>query len=295
MKASAFDATNKNAFIQLQNTIIDPRYAQKDWRTTQNFASQTLPDYSEDVQFVCPKPGDVPYLMNSWMDMVGRLELPEVIDPVVAAAVAAFGFVFIHPFEDGNGRIHRFLVHHVLTKLQFTAHGILFPVSAAMLRDRLAYDQVLERFSASSMPFIRYDLDPARGMTVHNDTASLYRYFDATPEAEYPDRCIEETIRHDLRDEIAFIAVFDAALCAVLNIVDMPNRRASLLTTLILQNKGKLAKGKCTSSAEISDEEIDRIESAVWEAWQGVNHTETPKMPWLRSGFGPWSSNGTSG
>ena len=112
-------------------------------------------------------------------------------------------------------------------------------------------------------------------MTVHNDTASLYRYFDATPEAEYPYRCIEETIRHDLRDEIAFIAVFDAALCAVLNIVDMPNRRASLLTTLILQNKGKLAKGKRASFAEITDQEVDRIEKAVWTIWMESQQEQT--------------------
>ena len=183
----------------------------------------------------------------------------------------------IHPFDDGNGRIHRFLVHHVLTKLEFTPPGILFPVSAAMLRDRLSYDQVLERFSASIMPFIRYDLDPARGMTVHNDTASLYRYFDATPQAEYLYRCIEETIRHDLRDELGFIAVFDAALRGVLNIVDMPNRRASLLTKLILQNKGKLSRGKRPAFAEITDEEMDRIESTVWEAWEDVHQAETSK------------------
>lgn len=28
------------------------------------------------------------------------------VDPVVLAAALAFGFVFIHPFEEGNGRIH---------------------------------------------------------------------------------------------------------------------------------------------------------------------------------------------
>jgi Fic family protein len=278
MKASTFDATSKEAFVQLQNAIVDPRYAQKDWRTTQNFVSQTLPDYSEDVHFVCPKPGDVADLMNSWMDMVGRLELPEGTDPVVAAAVEAFGFVFIHPFDDGNGRIHRFLVHHVLTKLEFTPPGILFPVSAAMLRDRIAYDQVLEHFSASIMPFIRYDLDPGRGMIVHNDTASLYRHFDATTEAEYLYRCIEETIRRDLRDEIGFIAVFDAALHAVLNIVDMPDRRASLLIKLILQNKGKVSKSKRIAFAEISDEEISRIESAVWGAWQQAHQAGKEDM-----------------
>jgi hypothetical protein len=269
MKASGFDAASKDAFVQLQNAIVDPRYAQSSWRATQNFVSQTLPDYSEDVHFVCPKPEDVPSLMDSWMEMVRRLELPGAgVDPVVAATAAAFGFVFIHPFDDGNGRIHRFLVHHILSKLGFTPPGILFPVSAAMLRDRLAYDQVLEVFSGSIMQFIHYDLDLERGMTVQNDTANLYRYFDATAQTEYLYRYIEEAIHRDLRDEIGFLAVFDAALRATLNIVDMPNRRASLLVRLILQNKGTLSKGKRASFSEITDQEIDRIQEAVWGVWQ---------------------------
>jgi hypothetical protein len=268
MKTSGFDATSKNAFVQLQNAIVDPRYAQKNWRTAQNFVSQTLPDYSEDVHFVCPKSEDVPGLMDAWMEMVRRLKLPEGADPVVAAAVAAFGFVFLHPFDDGNGRIHRFLVHHILSKLGFTPQGILFPVSAAMLRDRLPYNQAQEGFSASIMPFIQYDLDLEDGMTVKNDTAQLYRYYDATAQAEYLYRCIEETIHRDLRDEIGFLAVFDAALRATLNIVDMPNRRAALLVRLVLQNKGKLSKGKRTSFAEITDKEVDQIETAVWGIWQ---------------------------
>lgn len=277
MKASGFDATSKDAFVQLQNAIVDSRYAQKGWRTTQNFVSQTLPDYSEEVHFVCPKPEDVSNLMDSWMGMVRRLEVPEGVDPVVAATAVAFGFVFIHPFDDGNGRIHRFLVHHILSKLGFTSSGILFPVSAAMLRDRLAYDQALERFSNSIMPFIRYDLDPEHGMTVQNDTAHLYRYFDATAQAEYLYRCIEEAVHRDLRDEIGFLAVFDTALRATLNIVDMPNRRASLLVRLILQNKGKLSQGKRNTFSEISDREIDRIEKAVWGAWLESRQDRLPQ------------------
>ena|ERR1017187_8845517 len=45
----------------------------------------------------------------------------------------------------------------------------------------------------------------------------------------------------------------------------MPNRRASRLIKLILQNKGKLAKGKRTAFAEISDEEIDRLNALYGE------------------------------
>ncbi|WP_414651935.1 Fic family protein [Hyphomonas sp. UBA5107] len=32
---------------------------------------------------------------------------PALVDAIVAAAVLAFGCVYIHPFEDRNGRFHR--------------------------------------------------------------------------------------------------------------------------------------------------------------------------------------------
>lgn len=272
--ASGLDTGSKEAFVRLQNSIVDARYAQKDWRTTQNYVSQTLPDYTEDVHFVCPKPEDVPLLMDSWMEMEGRVVKTDKTDPVVAAAAAAFGFVFIHPFEDGNGRIHRFLVHHILARLGFTPNGLLFPVSAAMLRNRAAYDRVLEQYSGSILPFINFQVDSEGGMTVRNATAHLYRFFDATAQAEYLYRCIQETIRKDLREEIGFLAVFEGAVRRVLDIVDMPDRRASLLVRLILQNKGRLSKSKTTAFAEISDDELHEIEKAVWRTWE-EEHAKT--------------------
>lgn len=74
------------------------------------------------------------------------------VDPVCAAAAASFGFVFIHPFEDGNGRIHRFLKHQMLASSGFTPHQMLFPVSAVMMRDRSRYDEILEGFSHRFRP-----------------------------------------------------------------------------------------------------------------------------------------------
>jgi hypothetical protein len=266
--ASAFDAGSKEAFVRLQNSIVDPRYAQSDWRTTQNYVSQTLPDYTEDVHFVCPKPEDIPGLMDAWMQMTQRLQTADVTDAVVAAAAAAFGFVFLHPFEDGNGRIHRFLVHHILTKMGFTPPRVLFPVSAAMLREREAYDRVLVRYSSSVLPFIDYDLDAEGRMAVHTETARLYRFFDATPHAEYLYHCIEDTIRQDLGEEIGFLVVFDAAMRKTLAIVDMPDRRASILVRLILQNRGKLSRAKRAAFAEIKDDELRGIEEAVWRTWE---------------------------
>jgi hypothetical protein len=217
--------------------------------------------------------------MNAWMEMVRRIELREGIDPVVAAAITAFGFVFIHPFDDANGRIHRFLVHHILAKLGFTPPGILFPVSAAMLRNRRAYDQVLERFSDSILPFLRYDLDLEHGMVVHNDTARLYRYFDATAQAEYLYQCIDETIHRDLRDEIGFLTVFDTALRAVFNIVNMPNRRAALLVRFILQNKSRLSKGKRAPNRKlgVANRDLSRLQQITED-----DHPPSCSMPLVK-------------
>jgi len=105
-------------------------------------------------------------------------------------------------------------------------------------------------------------------MTVGNATAHLYRFFDATAQVEYLYRCIQETIRKDLREEIGFLAVFDGAVRRVMHIVDMPDRRASLLVRLILQNKGKLSNSKRTLFAEVSDDELHNIERAVWQTWE---------------------------
>jgi hypothetical protein len=43
----------------------------------------------------------------------------------------------------------------------------------------------------------------------------------------------------------------------------MPDRRASLLVRLIMQNKGKLAKNKRDIFSEITDEELARIEKGI--------------------------------
>ena len=72
-----------------------------------------------------------------------------------------------------------------------------------------------------------------------------------------------ETIRTDLRGEIGFLKVFDAAIRASMDIVDMPDRRASLLVRLILQNNGRLSQTKRATFSDLKDEEIAAIEEAV--------------------------------
>lgn len=192
-----------------------------------------------------------------------------------AAAAASFGFVFIHPFEDGNGRIHRFLVHQQLAKSGFTPHQVLFPISAVMMRDRKRYDEVLESFSEPVSAYIDYHVQPDGSLVVNNQTAHLYKFWDATAFADLYE-CVAETIRIDLKEEIGFLKVFDAAIRATMDIVDMPDRRASLLIRLILQNNGRLSKTERASFAELTDDEISAIEVAVQSAQDvGTAQTDT--------------------
>lgn len=264
-RAAGFDAGSKEGLINLQNQIVDSRYAASDWRTLQNYVGQTMPDYSEQIHFVPPKPEDVEDLMSGWMRFVERLQNSE-IDPVVAAAAMSFGFVFIHPFEDGNGRIHRFLIHHELARSGFAPPNFIFPISAVILRERAAYDKVLLKFSASVMLFVDYALDSRGELSVQNETVNLYRYWDATAFAEFLYHCVAETASRDLAEELRFLQNFDAALQAVKEIVDMPDRRASLLVRFIMQNRGTLSKNKREKEfPELTDEEIEQLENAVRE------------------------------
>ena len=114
-----------------------------------------------------------------------------------------------------------------------------------------------------SIDFVLHRLRDAPGLVVNNQTAHLYRFWDATKFAEYLYDCVAETIRTDLREEIGFLKVFDAAIRATMDIVDMPDRRASLLVRLILQNNGRLSQTKRATFSELRDEEISAIEEAV--------------------------------
>ncbi|WP_082474450.1 Fic family protein [Sphingomonas sp. Leaf343] len=186
--------------------------------------------------------------------------------PAVSAFAFAFAFVFIHPFEDGNGRIHRVLVHHVLSRTGFSPDDLIFPVSAAIVRDQRSYDAVLERFSQPLFAAIDWAWTSEREITVRNDTASLYRYFDATLFVEYLYDRVVDTVRTDLHEQLGFLTVFDQAMGGVRAIVDMPDSRAALLIRLMLQNGGRLSLTKRKQFPELTDGELGAMEAVVQAA-----------------------------
>ena len=131
------------------------------------------------------------------------------VSPVVHAAAIAYGFAFIHPLEDGNGRIHRFLIHNVLARRGFSPAGVVLPVSAAMLKDPVVYGASLEAFSRPLMALVEYNLDDQGRMTVTNDVRKWYTYVEMTPQVEGLFRFTERTVGTELVEQLTFIENYD--------------------------------------------------------------------------------------
>ena len=265
------DFGEKSRLLELQNRIVDPRFAAQDYRTTQNYVGETVAMRRERVHFICPKPDDVVSLMAGLLAAHRRMESGR-IHPVIHAAAVAYGFVFMHPFEDGNGRIHRFLIHNILARRGYTPQGLMFPVSASMLKNPTAYNASLEAFSHSLVPLVEYAIDEEGRMTVENDTAVWYRFIDMTAQTEALFSFITQTIETELADELAFLAHYDRTKTAMQAVVDMPDRQIDLFIRCCLQNYGRLSAAKRGSTfGFLTDDEVDQMERAIQSHWPAIS------------------------
>jgi len=251
----------------LQHAIVDQRFRETDYRTRQNYVGESVSFGQERVHYVCPKPEQVAALMAGLTVTDVRLRESQ-IHPVVHAAAVGYGFVFIHPFEDGNGRIHRFLIHNILAMRGFTPPGIMVPVSAAMLRDQRAYDASLEAFSRPLLDLVEYRLDDEGQMTVMRDSSASYQYPDLTFQTEALFRFVEQTIERDLPEELDYLRGYDRTKRLMQGVVDLPDQKLDLFIRLCSQNGGKLSAAKREGQfAMLTDNEIKRLEDAVREGF----------------------------
>ncbi|WP_051013994.1 Fic family protein [Pararhodospirillum photometricum] len=254
-------ALDLDELLRLQRIVIgDARFVRLGLRKEGGFVGEherntgaPLPDH------ISAKPEDLLSLMEGitrFSRTAGRT-----LDPVIAAAGLAFGFVYTHPFEDGNGRLHRYLIHHALSERGFNPPDMVFPVSAAILDQLHAYRLTLESYSARLLPHIQWEPTPTGNVHVLNDTADFYRYFDATPHAEFLYECVQRTIEVDLPAETAYLKNYDAFRDGVAALVDMPERTLERLLRFLRQNNGVLSKrARDNEFRALTPEEVQKIE-----------------------------------
>ena len=256
--------------LRLQRIVIgDDRFVHLGLRTEGGFVGQhdresrmPIPDH------ISARPDDLAQLVEGLVAF--DREFTEQLDPVVAASVLAFGFVYIHPFDDGNGRLHRYLIHHVLAEHGFNPPGLAFPVSAAIL-DRLHdYRTALEDYSQRLLPLVQWEPTEHGNVRVLNDTSDFFRYFDATPQTEFLYSSVQRTVELDLPKEADFLTRYDAFRRDLYLIVDMPDRLSDLLFRFLHQNAGTLPRRRRVREfSALTDDEVARIEAIYREAFAG--------------------------
>ena len=259
---------NQTEIYRLHRILIaDDRFTEIGYRTAGVFLGAHDHDNQPLPEFIGARPDDIANLMTGLSECNNRMRRSD-LDPVLQAAALAFGFVYIHPLADGNGRLHRCLIHHVLAERKFTPPGMVFPVSSVM-QDRIdEYRTVLQVRSGPLMPYIHWRALPDGNVEVTNDTADLYRYPDCTEEAEFLYACVQRTVDRDLPGEIDFLRRNDLALRQIMEKVEMPDRLAQNLIAVIRQNNGRLSnRRRQREFAKLMDDEVTAIERIVVDAF----------------------------
>ncbi|MDC6167771.1 Fic family protein [Paucibacter sp. XJ19-41] len=182
-------------------------------------------------------------------------------EALARAAALAFGFVYIHPMSDGNGRIHRFLISDTLQRDNAIPSGVIVPISATITGVREfghGYDSVLEVFSR---PFMRryataYRFGEMRtyedGMRsnlifdAYENANHAWRYPDLTEHVIYTARLVAHTIQHEMADEARTLVRFQLAQQRIKAVLEMPDADAVRMIRSIKESgwrvSGKLAK-----------------------------------------------------
>ncbi len=252
-----------------KEVIVDSRFIHMGYRDEGGFIGSH--DRSTNMPIpshISAKHQDLEALMEGLIETASLLKDSD-FPPVLAATLIAFGFVFIHPFEDGNGRLHRYLLHHVLIETGFTPKGLVFPVSSVILKRITDYVTALEAYSKPRLSFVEWRVTDKGNVEVLNETIDLYRFFDATAQAEFFYECVHETITKALPDEVKYLQRYDEMKAFVNNYIDMPDRTADLLIRFLHQNDGKLSKRALDKEfAALTDDEVQVFENKFAEVFQ---------------------------
>jgi hypothetical protein len=247
---------------RLQQLVIEnDRFVKMGIRSQQGFigdrdraTQEPIPDH------ISAKYEDLEKLMAGWLQTQKMLTESR-MDPVLVAAEIAFGFVFIHPFVDGNGRLHRYIIHHILSQTGYTEQGIIFPVSASILKNMKDYAKTLESYSHPILNFIDWKPSENNNVEILNDTIDYYRYFDATAQAEFLFYCVNDTLVNVIPNEVEYLMKFDEFKSFLDNKFEMPDNMVSLLVGFLEQGNGQLSKrARSNEFKELTEDEIGIIE-----------------------------------
>ena len=263
----------QDALTQLQSEILGERTTLQRMGIRQSpvFVGEAI-RYQEVVHYVAPPAEDLTPMLEGLMMFLERTEGQS---PVMRSAVAAFGFVYIHPLADGNGRVHRFLINDLLRRDGVVDEPMILPVSSLIDSDpsaRRAYDRILDGISRPLMgaltgfyEFTQIQTNYPDSVTSNfsffgNDVARpCWRFLNLTSHVIYLADVLKRTISEEMREESRYVRCHALARQAIKEIVEMPDVQIDRVIRSALINQGKL-------SGILKKEIPILVNDGVWDA-----------------------------
>lgn len=254
---------SEDYLVTLQNaTISNPYDMAAAFRHEQNHLANGLQG-AAGVTYVPPAPDLCRELMERLMALGN--EATKHIDPLVAAGIISFGFVFLHPFMDGNGRLSRFLIHQTLCRAGALENGLLLPVSVAMKREERLYLETLQEFSQPAREFwdVRW-IDQGNLSFNFTGHPAIYRFWDATPGVRFTLEMAKRALEVELREETIYLENYDKIVKAVDERYDVRGSDLSNLVMMCLAQNGTVSKHRRKQyKYSVQEEVFDYIEQVT--------------------------------
>lgn len=236
--------------------------------------------YQEVVHYVAPPAEDMAAMLDGLQTFLERTQGQS---PVMRSAVAAFGFVYIHPLADGNGRVHRFLINDILRRDGVVMDPLILPVSSLITSDqadRRAYDRILDEISRPLMRSLSGLYAFAPTPTTYPDgirsnfvfsgdeqARPAWRAPDLTGHVSYLSKVIERTIREGMREESRYLRNHALARSAIKDIIEMPDMQIDRVIRSAEANQGKLSHALAREIPALQEEGVwDAISQAITNA-----------------------------
>lgn len=210
--------------------------------------------YQDIVHYIAPPPEDLADMLAGLQTFLDRTRGQS---PIMRSAVAAFGFVYIHPLADGNGRVHRFLINDVLRRDGVVQAPMILPVSSLITSDaaeRRAYDRILDVVSRPLMRALAQTYRFAETPIAYPDGISsnfvfagaetarhAWRYLDLSAHVAYIADVVQRTVREDMHEESRYLRSHAQARSAIKDIVEMPDAQIDRVIRSVRNNQGELS------------------------------------------------------
>jgi hypothetical protein len=268
---------SEGALGALQAQILGPRATRYGVRRSPVFVGE-VDGFTEVVHYIAPHWNDAPALLSGLREFASRTAGASAL---VRAAVLSFGFVYIHPMSDGNGRISRFLINDVLRRDQAIPAPFVLPVSATIISsivNRRGYDQVLELFSRPLMRKYaeawRFGAEQVAEDGVHynlqfdayQDALPAWRYPDMTDHVEYLAEVVQTTIEQEMRKEANYLRNLRMARERIKMVIEGPDGDIDRILRSVRDNGGKVSNKLLREFPILADKAMTNEVEAIIQA-----------------------------